>query len=184
MKNSKLTPGLIFIASVIIFGAFMRLIPHWPNFTPIAAMALFGGTWLSRKYLGFVIPFAALLISDLVIGFHNSMWAVYLAFGITVAVGFMLRRKLNAGNVLVASLSTSVIFYLITNLAAWIGNPLYAQSLAGLMQSYVAGLAFFHDGNMGISFFLNEVAGTLFFNGLFFGAYALARKRFPVLSVV
>ena len=122
MKNNKLTPGFIFIVSIIFFGAFMRLIPHWPNFTPIAAMALFGGTWLSRKYRGFVIPVAALLISDLVIGFHGSMWAVYLAFGFTVSMGFILRRKVNAGNILVASLTTSVIFYLVTNFRLYSSN--------------------------------------------------------------
>ncbi len=183
MKNNNLKPGLIFIVTVILFGAFMRLIPHWPNLTPVAAMALFGGTWLSRKYLAFVIPFAALFMSDLILGFHNSMWAVYLAFGITVTMGFYLRKKVTAGNVIMAALGSSILFFLITNFAAWLGNPLYPQTMTGLMGSYVAGLAFFNDGNYGISFFLNEVTGTLFYSGLFFGVYALAKKKFPILAL-
>ena len=52
----KITPRITFILSVIIFGAIMRLIPHWPNFTPIAAMALFGGAYFNKKHLAFLVP--------------------------------------------------------------------------------------------------------------------------------
>jgi hypothetical protein len=169
------------IVSIIVFGALMRFIPHWPNFTPIAAIALFGGAYLSRKYIAFVVTLGAMLLSDLVIGFHGSIWAVYLAFTITILIGMRLSRKITTGNVIVSALGSSILFFLITNFAAWLTWGFYPQNFIGLMQSYVAGLVFFNDGNMGISFFLNEVIGTLFYSGLFFGAFALAEKRFPVL---
>jgi len=182
MKNSTIKPRFIFIVTVILFGAFMRLIPHWPNFTPIAAMALFGGAYLGRKYLAYAIPIAALFISDLIIGFHDTMIAVYIAFAITVSIGLLISKKLSTGKILGAALISSVIFFLITNFASWISNPMYTKDFAGLMQSYVAGLAFINDGSYGISFFLNEVFGTVFYSGLFFGAFYLARMKFPVLS--
>jgi hypothetical protein len=50
------------------------------------------------------------------------------------------------------------------------------------MQSYIAGLAFFNNGSLGISFFLNEIAGALFYNGIFFGIYAAVRQWIPVFS--
>jgi hypothetical protein len=181
MNNIKTHSGLLFIISVIIAGAFFRFIPHWPNFTPIAAMALFGGAYLGRKHLAFLVPFAAMLLSDLVLGLHKDMWAVYIAFGLTVLIGTLIRSNIKFTNVLVASIASSVIFFLLTNFASWLSSPFYSQSLAGLIQCYVAGLAFFNNGSLGISFFLNEIAGALFYNGIFFGAYALARQRFPKL---
>jgi len=182
MNNRKIQPSLIFIASVIIAGAFFRFIPHWPNFTPIAAMALFGGAYIGRKHLAFIIPFAAMFLSDLVLGFHKDMWAVYLAFGLTVMVGALIRNKIRFVTVVSASVGSSVIFFLLTNFGAWIASPFYPQTFGGLMQSYIAGLAFINNGSLGISFFLNEIAGALFYNGVFFGAYAIARQWLPTLS--
>jgi hypothetical protein len=176
MNNIKTNPGLFFIIPVIVAGALFRFIPHWPNFTPIAAMALFGGAYLGRKHLAFIIPFAAMFLSDLVLGLHKDMWAVYLAFGITVLIGTWIRSKIKFVNIVAASVASSIIFFLLTNFAAWLSSPIYTQTFPGLVQCYIAGLAFFNNGSLGISFFLNEIAGALFYNGLFFGVYALARQ--------
>lgn len=181
MNKIKNNSGLIFIISVIIAGAFFRFIPHWPNFTPIAAMALFGGAYLGRKHLAFLVPFGAMFLSDLILGFHKDMWAVYVAFGLTVLIGTMIRSNIKFTRVALAALSSSVIFFLLTNFAAWLSSPVYPQTFAGLISSYIAGLAFFNNGSFGLSFFLNEIAGTLFYNGLFFGVYAIARQKYPGL---
>ena len=171
------------LTGIILAGAFMRLIPHWPNFTPIAAMALFGGAYFGRKYLAFAVPMIAMLISDMLIGFHDGMIAVYIAFAITVSIGLFLRKKMNTATIIGASLTSSVLFFLITNFAAWLTSPqLYPANFAGLMQCYTAGLVFFNDGSYGLSFFMNEVMGGLFYNTMFFGAYYLAKSRFPALA--
>jgi hypothetical protein len=182
MNNRKIQPGLIFIGSVIVAGALFRFIPHWPNFTPIAGMALFGGAYIGRKHLAFIIPFAAMFLSDLVLGLHKDMWSVYLAFGLTVMIGTLIRSNIRFVTVTGAAVASSVAFFLITNFGSWLVSPFYARTFGGLMQSYIAGLAFINNGTYGISFFLNELAGALFYSGLFFGVYALARQRFPVLS--
>jgi hypothetical protein len=183
MNNKIWNTRFAVLTGIIIAAAFMRLIPHWPNFTPIAAMALFGGAYFGRKFLAFAIPLAAMFISDLVIGFHDGMIAVYVAFSITVGIGLFLRNRINPATVVGASLTSSVLFFLITNFAAWMTSPhLYPASFGGLMQSYAAGLVFFNDGSYGISFFLNEVLGGLFYNTLFFGALYLAQSRIPALS--
>jgi hypothetical protein len=182
MKDIITRPRVVFIISVILAGAMFRFIPHWPNFTPIAAMALFGGTYLGRKYLAFLVPFAAMLLSDLILGFHSYMAAVYIAFGLTVLIGFILRGRVSFANVALASIASSVLFFLITNFAAWLASPIYPATFAGLMESYIAGLAFFNNGSYGISFFLNDVVGGLFYNTVFFGAYYFARQRIPALA--
>ena len=182
MNNIKTQKGLFFIISIIIAGAFFRFIPHWPNFTPIAAMALFGGAYLGRKHLAFLIPFGAMFLSDLVLGLHKDMWAVYVAFGITVLIGTWIRSNVKFTSLIAASVASSVIFFLLTNFAAWLSSPIYPPTIAGLMQSYIAGLAFFNNGSLGISFFLNEIAGALFYNGIFFGIYAAVRQWIPAFS--
>ena len=121
MEKKSMNSRIYLVLSVIAAGALFRFIPHWPNFTPIAAIALFGGTYLGKKYLSFLVPLAAMLISDIFLGLHAGMWAVYMAFGLTVLMGFYLRKNLTASNVAVASISSSIMFYIITNFAAWIG---------------------------------------------------------------
>ena len=174
MNNKTLNPRFIFVISVIVAGALFRLIPHWPNFTPIAAMALFGGTYFNKKYLAFLIPMAALFLSDMILGFHSYMIPVYLSFAVIVGIGMMLRSRVKIGSVLLASVSSSIIFFLITNFAVWIGSPYYPQNFAGLLESYTAGLPFLNNG----------VLGDLFYNTLFFGAFYLAQQKFPVLAKV
>ena len=51
----------------IILGVLSRLIPHPANFTPILAIALFGGTYLNKK-TALWVPLVALIISDLFLG--------------------------------------------------------------------------------------------------------------------
>jgi hypothetical protein len=172
MNDKKINPRFIFILSIIGFGAVMRLLPHWPNFTPIAAMALFGGTYFKQKHLAFLIPFAALLLSDVFLGLHKWMIAVYISFALVVGIGMFLRSRVKGGTVILASLVASVLFFLITNFAVWIGSPYYPQNIAGLMQSYTVGLPFLYNG----------VLGDLFYSTLFFGAFYFARLRFPALA--
>jgi hypothetical protein len=174
MDNKKINTRFIFIISIIIFGAVMRLIPHWPNFTPIAAMALFGGAYFQKKHLAFVIPLAALFLSDMILGLHSWMIAVYVSFAIVVGIGFILRNRIKVGTVLLATLSSSIIFFIVTNFAVWIGSPFYPQNIAGLIECYVAGLPFLNNG----------VLGDLFFSTIFFGGFYLAQLRFPVLAKV
>jgi hypothetical protein len=85
-------------------------------------------------------------------------------------------------NIAAASILSSILFFLLTNFASWLASPFYPQTFAGLMQSYLAGLAFLNNGAYGISFFINEIAGSLFYNGIFFGVYALAIRRYPSLT--
>lgn len=182
MKYKTFSLRFFIAFSVILVAAFLRILPHWPNFTPIAAMALFAGTYFDRKYFAFAIPFAAMFISDLVIGLHANMPAVYLSFAATVLIGMAIRNKVTVLNVVLASVGSSVLFFLVTNFAAWLASPFYPQTFAGLITCYIAGLAFFNDSSMGISFFANDVLGTMFFSAVFYGIFFLAQMRFPVLD--
>jgi len=187
MKYKTFTPRFFVALSVIIVAAVLRLLPHWPNLTPIAAMALFAGTYIDKKQYAFAIPIAAMFASDLIIGLHANILAVYVGFAITVLIGMAIRKRVNVGSVLLASLISAVIFFLITNFSAWLvdrlyPHPIYPQTFAGLLECYGMGLAFFRDFNQGFSFFLNDVLGTVFYSAVFYGAFYLTEMRFPVLD--
>ena len=89
MKTKILSPRFIFVGTALLVAAFSRLLPHLPNVTPVAAMALFGGAYLSNKRLAVVLPLLAMLLSDGLMqlingqGFHNTMLYVYAGFVLT-----------------------------------------------------------------------------------------------------
>ncbi len=173
MKKIEISPKFYVVLTMIFAGAVMRLIPHWPNFTPIAAIALFGGTFLKRKDLAFLIPVVAMLLSDLIIGFHSTMFAVYASFIAIVSLGLFLQSRLTVVNTISASLASSILFYLITNFASWTSGIMpYPMNVAGLMQSYIAGLPFFFNG----------ILGDLFYNSVLFGALYMVTNRQTVFS--
>ncbi len=165
------------LIAIVLVTALSRLLPHWPNLTPVAALALFGAATFERKWLGLVAPLAAMLLSDALIGFHGSMGAVYLSFGLTWLLGLWGLQRPSAGRVAAASIASSVLFFLITNFAVWYGSSYYPQTPAGLLTCYVAGMAFYD----GTSFFLNGLLGDLFFSAVLFGGYYLLQQRFAVL---
>ena len=162
---------------IVLATALFRLVPHWPNFTPIAALALFGAATFERKWLGLAAPLAAMLLSDALIGFHGSMGAVYASFGLTWLLGLWALHRPTAARIAGASVASSVLFFLITNFAVWFGSAFYPQTAAGLLSCYEAGLAFYN----GTSFFLNGLLGDLLFSAALFGGYYLLQQRFLVL---
>src|SRR5712691_6539722 len=59
----------IVLTAIVLAAAFSRLVPHPPNVTPIAAMALFGGAYLANRKFAYLLPLAATLLSDVVLGY-------------------------------------------------------------------------------------------------------------------
>lgn len=168
MENRKILTKLAPLAApaVIVLGAaFLRLLPHPPNFAPIAAMALFGGAHLPKR-LALILPILAMVISDFFLGMHNTLGFVYLSFLLTVLIGFWLKSHRDFKNVVWASLSSSVLFFTITNAGVWLVSGMYSKDLSGLMSSYV----------MALPFFRNTIMGDIFYTGVFFGGYELVKS--------
>ena len=167
MKNTR----YLILAGMVLAAAAARLLPHPWNFTPIGAMALFGGAQFAGKRAAFLVPLAALFLSDLMLGLHSLMPFVYGCFALTVCLGFWVRRNASAGRIAVASLISSTVFFLVTNFGVWACLNTYPKNAGGLLECYAAGLPFYRNG----------VLGDLFYAGLLFGALALAQRRFTAL---
>ena len=156
-----------FTLFLIVLVALSRLIPHPPNFTPVAAMALFGGAVFADRKLAFIVPMIALLISDLLIGLHGTMLYVYGSVAVMVALGFALHKRRSITRVAGYGLISAVLFFVVTNLGVWLQGGLYPLTVEGLVACYIAAIPFFG----------NTLVSTLLYAGLLFGADFLWRRR-------
>src|SRR5262245_45342599 len=112
---------ILALLSAIIAAAALRLVPHPPNFTPIGAMALFSGAYFSRQSLAFVAPLAALLLSDLVLGFYPEAIFVYVSVAAIVLMGSgLLSNRRTVLKVGAAAVASSLLFFLVTNFGVWL----------------------------------------------------------------
>jgi hypothetical protein len=162
---------ILVLLSAIAAAAALRLVPHPPNFTPIGAMALFGGAYLGKRGLGFIAPLGALFLSDLVLGFYHGMATVYAATALIVLVGWLALRRVSPPHVGLAAIASSILFFGITNFGMWLFSGFYPRTSAGLEACFIAAIPFFQ----------NTVAGDLFYSALLFGGFALAERSLPQL---
>ena len=169
-KNRTLIPLVLLILAV-----FVRLIPHPWGFTPIGAMALFGGARFRRKpWIAFGVPLGALLAGDTLLelltgyGFHSGMPVVYGSFAVTVVIGLLIgARGASAPLVAAGAASSAILFYLSTNFWMWTVSAMYPPTMAGLAACYVAGLPFLG----------NHLAGDLLYSAALFGAAGWLERR-------
>ncbi len=160
-----LPADLIMIACLIGLDVAARLVPHAPNFTPVAATALFAASVLRMRALAVLVPIAGMMLGDAMLGSYDAriMIAVYATLALPACAGALsrtLRRPLWIVPILVSS---SLIFFLVTNLAVWAFGAMYPANAAGLLTCYVAALPFLR----------NMLAGDLFWGFALFGGYWL-----------
>jgi len=160
-------PRFIVLMGMILLATAMRLVPHAPNFTPLTAMALFGGAYFTDKRLAFLVPLMALFLSDLFLGFHSLAPVVYGSFALIVCLGFGLRRQRSASRIIGASIIGAVIFFLLTNLGVWAFDTMYPKTIGGLVDCFV----------LAIPFFGNTLLSSFFYSALLFGGFALAESK-------
>jgi len=166
MQSRSMKVG-VFVAliAVTIVG---RLTSHEPNFSPMAATALFAGFFFRSWFTAAAVGLISMAISDAVIGTYELpvMMSVYLSLATPLVLRRLLKAKLTAGRVAVSAVASSLFFFLVTNYAVWQFQNWYAHTISGLLACYAAG-----------SMFLKyTLAGDLFWSAVLFGGYALATR--------
>ena len=168
---------------LIVFAAATRLFPHYPNFTAMGAMAIFGGSVIKDKKLAFVLPLVALLLSDIVLqltgitqGFYGGQLFVYAAFVIITGLATFIRKP-GVTNIMFASVWAGLIFFVVSNLGVWLvgHGHMYPKTMAGLAACFANAIPFYKSEFFG-NFLLNGIYGNIFFSALMFGAYYLVIK--------
>lgn len=145
LGGAKLNASEIWLWTGMALAMVSRLLPHEPNFTPVLGMALFSGSRFSRTKSGWAAPLVAMAVSDFFVGWHDTLPAVYLSVLMVVAIG---RFGNSISRVVWQSrflqvLSSSGLFFFVTNSAVWLQQDLYPKDISGLWQSWLAGVPFF-----------------------------------------
>jgi len=149
---------------LILIGILLRFIPHVPNFTPVAAIALFGGAYLNKKQ-SLLVPLLLMIISDIFIGMHNVVIFTWGSFILTAILGMWIKKHKSLLRITSMSLASSVLFYFVSNFGVWLMGW-YPHTLSGLINCYI----------MAIPFLRNFTASTLLYTAVFFGAYELVAR--------
>lgn len=172
------------ICGLVVLAALWRLLPiGGMNFAPIGAMALFGGACFASRRAAFLVPIAALMLSDIALNagryganplasFSTMSLVTYVPMIAVVGLGLLLRnRKRSPLNLALFSLGGSVVFFVVSNFVWLFFDPELTVSAAGLARCYAQALPFFK----------NTLLSDACFNAALFGCLALAESRLPAL---
>ncbi|WP_245943511.1 DUF6580 family putative transport protein [Pedobacter nutrimenti] len=179
IRNSIL--ALIIIAAAATRFLNLGSFSSWSNFTPIGAMAMFGGAYFSDKLKAYAVPLITLLVSDVVVNysyfhklvlFYDGAFWVYLSFILMVFVGTYI-KKVSLISVLAASVVTVLIHWLVSDIGAVLmTGSLYPKTFAGYLQALVAAVPFER----------NLLVSNLVYGLLMFGGFEYAKTKFPALN--
>lgn len=195
MSAQKVNPRITALLTMMVAVALVRVLNSaqltpFANFSPIGAMALFGGRYFTNKWKAFLFPIVTLLISDIVIntvvfkGVYGVMYSgwywVYIVFALIVVYGKTFIKKVSIKNVLGASIIAALSHWLIADFSVWLGGgtdlrtmtPL-SKDWAGLVQCYAQGFPFMR----------NFMLGTIVYSGVLFGAFEWMQSRYPALRL-
>ena len=151
---------------VLALGAMTRLIIHAPNFTPVLALALFGGVYLKKKQ-ALVLPVILLAATDIILGYHQTIFFTWGCIVLIAAMGIWVKNNKNTKTIFGSSLLAAVVYYIVTNLGVWLTTGMYPMNLSGLAECYY----------VAIPYFRNTLISTFAYTFLLFTAYDLIAAR-------
>lgn len=169
--------------SLIVMAAAYRLLAVWidvlPNVAPLMALAFCGAVYLPKRW-ALIVPLGALLISDLALNAHYGFplfnWFLLVSaacYALAAGLGLWAARGKSWPRLIGGSLAGSAVFFLATNTLAWLQEPGYAKTLAGLGQSLTVGLPGYPPTWI---FFRNSLLSDLAFTVIFVLCMELGRR--------
>ncbi len=183
LKNFNIRNWVIFF--IIVAAASFRFVHlneqlNWANFTPVGAIALFGGTYFKERWKAYLLPLLVLFVSDIFINhsytgewtlFYGGVQWVYLSFAIMVLIGSLI-KKVNVVTVFLGSIAGVFIHWIITDIEPWLTGTMYNKDITGYYQSLVAAIPFER----------NLLLGNLIFGAVLYGGFELAKSKFTILK--
>jgi hypothetical protein len=191
MSLLKFSPRTGLLAGMILLVTALRILNNLShelttlsNYSPLVAMALFGGAYFKGTVRPLAFPLLAILASDLFLfatvyksyghGFLYIGWGwVYAAFLLIAWSGKLLIKKVNAPTLAVSILIGVLIHWVVTDIGVWLHSTGYAQNWAGFTACLGAA----------IPFELRLLAATVAYGALMFGSFEWMKRKYPVLQV-
>ena len=190
MIKEKFNPRVLVLLGFMLAVVILRIVfnptsgfAFLSNFTPIGAMALFGGAYFSSKK-AYLFPLLTLWLSDILLGrfvydhqwqlFYGGFYWVYGAFILMVITGKLLLKNISVKNILLSAFVITFIHWIITDLGVWLAGSMYPKTPAGYLACLTAAIPFER----------NFLAGVLLYSAIMFGAFEWMRSRYPALSII
>ncbi|MBP9670056.1 hypothetical protein KBD75_01495 [Candidatus Woesebacteria bacterium] len=159
LNNSKtqIVIGLIFA------GIISRIVPHPLNMALVTGATIFAGSRLG-KLEGVIVALGSMAISDLILGAHDTMLFTWGSFALIALLSHkVLSTKLNLSRLAITTLSSSLIFFVISNFGVWLVGNMYALTFSGLVTCYVNAIPFLRNMIVGDALYTSVIFGVYFF---------------------
>ncbi|MFD0749479.1 DUF6580 family putative transport protein [Mucilaginibacter calamicampi] len=184
MSLEKINTRTLILILMIVAATAMRFVSYeykWmSNFSPVGAIAMFGGVYFTDKWKAYVVVLLSLYASDVVINhFYTNSWIFFtgdtfwncVCFCMMVFIGSRI-KNLNIVSSLIILLAPVTIHWLIMDMP-WINDAggLYPKTLAGYGAALIAAIPF--EKNM--------LLGDAVFGLILFGGFELAKKKYGAL---
>ncbi len=155
---------MILAAALLVLGILARFVPHAPNFTPVLALALFGGVYLKRSQALF-LPLGLMMVSDLFLGLHPVIPFTWGSLLLISCIGLWIRKSPTMMHVAAGSLLSALLFFVVTNFGCWLAY--YPQTWEGFSSCYA----------LAVPFFRGTLLSTLLYTVILFGGYELLAAK-------
>jgi hypothetical protein len=160
------------IAAVRVVSNFDTEISLLANFSPVGAMALFGGAYFNKQWKALGFPLLMLLLSDVVLQqtvfktygngiLYGGWYWVYGAFALMTIAGRWLLKKITIKNFILSALACVFIHWTVTDIGVWYGSKIFSQNLQGYIDCLV----------VAIPYELKFLTGTLVYGIILFGLF-------------
>jgi hypothetical protein len=160
------------IAAVRVVSNFDTEISPLANFSPVGAMALFGGAYFNKQWKALGFPLLMLLLSDVVLQqtvfktygngiLYGGWYWVYGAFALMTIAGRWLLKKITIKNFILSVLVCVLIHWTVTDIGVWYGSKIFSQNLQGYIDCLV----------VAIPYELKFLTGTLVYGIILFGLF-------------
>ncbi|QEC40944.1 DUF6580 family putative transport protein [Pseudobacter ginsenosidimutans] len=181
-RNTVLFAFMVVVALMRIFLSAEAPMNPIATFTPLGAMALFGGTYFNNRAKSVLFPVLTLWMSDIILNrfvyynewrfFYEGFYWTYISYALMAVAAKFIIRKVTVSNIIIASLAGTLIHWIGTSPGCFmIENSMYPKTWAGYFTSLVAAIPYER----------NFLIGTLVYSGVLFGGFELLQRRYSAL---
>ncbi|MEX2233755.1 MAG: DUF6580 family putative transport protein [Cyclobacteriaceae bacterium] len=193
--KTKINPRPVVLAALILVAGMYRVImgsgtlSPLANFTPLGAMALFGGCYYNDKWKAYFVPLLTLWLTDIILNryiffhewvfFYDGFVWVYGSFALMVLIGGYIKR-VSVKNVVIAGVAGALTHWIVSDFGVWLGGG----------TDITTGLPYTRDWQgfwkclyLALPFMRNLLVGNFVFGAILFGCFELMQRRFRVLRL-
>ncbi len=171
---------IIFIVAGLRLASFYGSGP-FTMYSPIGAMALFGGAYFKGNIKPFLFPLLVLLISDLIVSntlfleysvglLYSGWYWTYIAFALMALAAKFIIKKVNIKNIVIAVIVATFIHWIVSDIGMCVMENNFTLSLYG--QKLITA----------IPFELRFMTGTAIFSVIMFGIFEFLQRKYPSLQ--